>query len=202
MFSSLRSFAVTHRALHFTYTGLHAGNVLAYAVMLMETLRAWGMRKLLFYGWCGSISSRFRCGGVILPDSAIIDEGTSPHYQREMGAAISPHAGLRNVLGKALNGLSIQHSGGRVWSTDGIFRETPTQVQRFQLQGAVAVDMELSALLSVALFHAVPSAAILVVSDELFDLQWRPGFNRSEFKQSRSRVCDLFAQLDGNAFHE
>ncbi len=173
-----------------------------YAVMLLETLRAWGMQKLLFYGWCGSISSRYRTGDIILPDSAIIDEGTSRHYQQQDGAMVAPHPGLRRLLGDALTGKSIQHGSGRVWSTDGIFRETPDLVKRFQNQGAVAVDMELSALLSVSLFHALSMVAILVVSDELFDMTWRPGFNRPEFKLSRNRVCDLIAQLNGNAFHE
>ncbi len=173
-----------------------------YAVMLMETLRVWGVQKLLFYGWCGSISSQFRSGDIILPDSAIIDDGTSRHYQQQVGATVRPNAELRRKLGDALNESSIRHSRGRIWSTDGIFRETPTLVKRFQNQGAVAVEMELSALLSAALFHAVPCAAILVVSDELFNLQWRPGFNRPEFKMSRGKVCDLLAQLNGNAFHE
>ncbi len=173
-----------------------------YAVMLMETLLAWGVKKLLFYGWCGSISSRFQTGDILLPDGAIVDEGTSRHYHREIGETVTPHAGLHNVLGKALDERSIRHSSGRIWSTDGIFRETPSLVKRFQHQGAVAVDMELSALLSVALFHAVPVAGILVISDELFDLKWRPGFNRSEFKTSRGRVCDLLAQWNGNGLHE
>lgn len=173
-----------------------------YAVMLMETLRAWGAKKLVFYGWCGSISNRYRAGDIILPDSAIIDEGTSPHYQREIGTTVSPNDDLRDELENALDGRSIGHFSGRIWSTDGIFRETPIRVKHFRHLGAVAVDMELSALLSVALFHAMPATAILVVSDELFDLEWRPGFNREEFKTSRGRVCDLLAQLDGNAFHD
>jgi hypothetical protein len=37
--------------------------------------------------------------------------------------------------------------------------------------------MEMSALMTVALFRAVSVAALLVVSDELFDLKWKPGFS-------------------------
>jgi len=172
-----------------------------YAVMLLETLHAWGMKKLLFYGWCGSISVGYRSGDIILPDSAIIDEGTSRHYHQQVGASVNPDVGLRTALGTAFDGQSIRHDSGRIWTTDGIYRETPSRVEYFQNQGAVAVDMELSALLSVALFLAVPTAAVLVVSDELFDLQWRPGFNRTEFKSSRGRVCDLLAQINEDAIH-
>ena len=173
-----------------------------YAVMVLETLHAWGIKKLLFYGWCGSISNQCRSGDIILPDSAIIDEGTSWHYHQEVGATVHPQAALRNALGKVLHGHSVRYHIGRVWTTDGIFRETPTRVEQFQTQGAVAVEMELSALLSAANFHAMSLAAVLVVSDELFDLQWRPGFSCKEFKASRSLVCDLLAQINGNLFHE
>ncbi len=172
-----------------------------YAVMLMETLHAWGMKQMLFYGWCGSINRRYRSGDIILPDSAIIDEGTSLHYKQKLGATVHSHRALRTALGEAL-GDPVRHRIGKVWSTDGIFRETPTLVKRFQSEGAVAVDMELSALLSAALFLSVPLAAVLVVSDELFDLKWRPGFSTLAFKTSRGSVCDQLAQMNGNWPHE
>lgn len=173
-----------------------------YAVMLMEVLRVWGIGKMIFYGWCGSIISRYRSGDILLPDSAVIDEGTSQHYQQETGSTVYPQDGLRRALSAVFDSRSIPHHGGLVWSTDGIFRETPYRVKRFRKLGAVAVDMELSALLSAASFHAIPLAAVLAVSDELFDLKWRPGFKGRAFKASRTLICDQLAQLNGNGFHE
>lgn len=173
-----------------------------YAAMLLETLYAWGVEKLIFYGWCGSIDSQIRSGDIILPDSAIIDEGTSAHYHKETGATVHPNGALRSVLSDACDNRSIRQSSGRIWTTDGIFRETPERVERFQSEGAVGVDMELSALCSVALFHDLPLAAVLVVSDELFDLQWRPGFKQPEFKVSRARVCETLVEIIKDGFHE
>lgn len=173
-----------------------------YAAMLQETLYAWGMQNLIFFGWCGSISSRYRSGDIIVPDGAIIDEGTSLHYRQGTGAEVQPNAEQRSALEKALDDQSIEHRNGRIWTTDGIFRETPDRVQRFRAEGAVGVDMELSALISVAMFHNLPIAAVLAVSDELFDLQWRPGFSKAEFRASRGKICDLLSQIDGNMFHE
>jgi hypothetical protein len=34
-------------------------------------------------------------------------------------------------------------------------------------------------------------AALLIVSDELFTLEWRPGFKEKRFKKSRTAVCEL-----------
>ena len=172
-----------------------------YAVMLMETLRVWGVKRLLFYGWCGSISHHIRTGDIILPDGAIIDEGTSLHYHQQPGATVHLQGVLRSALAGAFDRNAVDYTIGRAWSTDGIFRETPTRIRTFQSKGAVAVEMELSALISAALLYAVSLAAVLVVSDELSDLKWRPGFNRSDFKKSRRLVCDLLAQINGKSFH-
>ncbi|MEJ2157213.1 MAG: nucleoside phosphorylase [Desulfobacteraceae bacterium] len=172
-----------------------------YAVMLMEVLHAWGIHEMLFYGWCGSTSSAIRSGDILLPDGAVIDEGTSRHYQQETGATVHPQDGLRSVLKDALESRSVPLHSGLVWTTDGIFRETPSRVKWFQAQGAVAVDMELSALISAALFLDIALASVLLVSDELFDLQWHPGFKSGEFKASRTLVCDLLSQINGNWFH-
>lgn len=51
-----------------------------YAVMIMETLIQWGVKKFIFTGWCGSISESLKIGSILIPESAIIDEGVSRHY--------------------------------------------------------------------------------------------------------------------------
>jgi len=48
--------------------------------------------------------------------------------------------------------------------------------------------MEVSALLAVSSFRSVQLAALLVVSDELSQLKWVPGFSSSLLKK-RSRVA-------------
>lgn len=166
----------------------------ACAVMVLETLRAWGVHTIVFLGWCGSIDSRLRTGDLLLPDSAIVDEGTSPHYGRETGATVHPHGKLCGELSQSLKKSKIAHRRGRVWSTDGIFRETPAQINKFRNQGALAVEMELSALCSAADFYALSFAAVLVVSDELFTMEWQPGFKDKLFIRARTRVCHFLTE--------
>lgn len=162
-----------------------------YAVMMLETLQAWGVRTIIFVGWCGSVSSCLHSGDILVPDSAVIDEGTSLHYGQHSGAIVQPHDHLCDSLEKFVGQQDITYCKGRVWTTDGVFRETPSQIQKYQAQGAVAVEMELSALFSAAQFYALSLAALLIVSDELFTMQWRPGFKEKRFKQSRTAVCEL-----------
>ncbi|MCP4687045.1 MAG: nucleoside phosphorylase [Desulfobacterales bacterium] len=156
-----------------------------YAVMVMESLIAGGVRKILYLGWAGAVSPDVRIGDVILPGSALIDEGTSRHYRTGPGEASRPSRAMVERIRKELTARAAPFREGAVWTTDGIFRETPRKVARFREMGALAVEMETSALFTVARYRGVEAAAILVVSDDLSTLKWRPGFKAPAFKAAR-----------------
>jgi nucleoside phosphorylase len=73
-----------------------------YATMLLEIVHAWGVRRALFLGWCGSIHPDLKTGDLVLPEGALVDEGTSLHYGQRTGARSDPDEGLCADLGKAL----------------------------------------------------------------------------------------------------
>lgn len=168
-----------------------------YAVMLLETLVAWGVRHFFFFGWCGAVSPEVKIGDILLPTAAFIDEGTSVHYGVSPEAATVSHptpasvAQIRNILEPENTRL---HAGA-VWTTDAIFRETPDKIRRFQAEGALGVDMEMSALFSAAHYRGVDIGGILVVSDELSSLHWVPGFKTEAFASGRSLACEMVKRL-------
>jgi purine-nucleoside phosphorylase len=167
-----------------------------YAVMLLEVLRAWGVRRGFFIGWCGSIDQGVRIGDLIVPSGAWIDEGTSPHYGQSSESAVVPDKKLQAVLELELQRRRITFHSGSVWTTDAIFRETRAQIDRFKGLGAPAVEMELSALFSAAAFYGFPLAALLAVSDELFTCHWHPGFKTRAFKQACEVACNILIDLN------
>jgi purine-nucleoside phosphorylase len=166
-----------------------------YAVMILEVLRAWGVRKGFFIGWCGSIDQGVRIGDLIVPAGAWINEGTSPHYGQSSESAAVPDQKLRAVLELELQRRSIAFHSGSAWTTDAIFRETRALIDRFRGLGALAVEMELSALFSAAAFYGFPLAALLTVSDELFTYHWQPGFKSREFRQTCEGACDILVNI-------
>lgn len=162
-----------------------------YAVMLLETLIAWGAREFLFLGWCGAIQPEIAIGDLVWADAAHIDEGTSPAYGQDwQGTATPSGRGLGRRAGAILVDEGLVLNPGPVWTTDAIFRETPSRVAHFQKKGALAVEMEVSALYSAAAFHGAACLALLTVSDLLVDLTWRPGFKNDTFKRNRQRLCE------------
>jgi purine-nucleoside phosphorylase len=153
-----------------------------YAVALLDTLVAWGVQRFLFLGWCGSIAEQVSIGNIVVPDRAFIDEGTSRHYLGNEAVSRRPAGSLPAQVTALLDQTDITHHSGAVWTTDAIYRETEQQVRRFQEKGALAVEMEVSALFSAARFRGVELCSVLVTSDRLHDMRWQPGFKDSRFK--------------------
>ena len=165
------------------------------AAMLMETLSAWGAKQFLFLGWCGAIGSHVQTGDIVLPTGAFIDEGTSPSYDGQTDPVRLPSVDFHQEIKQALAARGLAFHEGLVWSTDAVFRETPSKVSDYQNRGALAVEMEISACLTVAHLRKASFAAILVVSDELSSLHWRPGFRDPHFKEACRAVSRTVEEL-------
>lgn len=165
------------------------------AAMLMETLSAWGATQFLFLGWCGAIASHVRIGDIVLPTGAFIDEGTSPGYGAQTDPVLLPSVDFHQAIKGALGAHGLAFHEGLVWSTDAVFQETPSKVSAYQHRGGLAVEMEISACLTVARLRGTAFAAILVVSDELSSLHWRPGFRDPRFKEACRAVGRIVEEL-------
>lgn len=165
-----------------------------YAVMLLETMIAWGARQFIFVGWCGSISHSVKIGDIIIPDRAFIDEGTSRHYLVSDNYSV-PSENVNAFLQTFLTTHQIPFHIGSIWTTDAVYRETVEKVKFYQSQEVLAVEMELSALFTVAKFRGVDIGAVLVVSDELATYQWIPGFKNERFLNSRAMILQSIKEI-------
>jgi uridine phosphorylase len=166
-----------------------------YGAMILETLIAWGVSRVVFMGWCGAILKNVHIGDIIIPDGAVVDEGTSLHYLRKTMDHVAPSSTILEKTRLRLDLARITYHEGQVWTTDAAFRETREAVLSFQEKGVLAVEMELSALLSVGSFYDVDVSALLVVSDELSSLTWKPGFKSDRFKQGRKDAARIVKEL-------
>jgi len=164
------------------------------AVMGMEKLIALGVQRIWVLGWCGSLQPDLRIGDLVLPTTAISEEGTSQHYP--VGEKI-PRAdeALCQMLDDALKKKGKPLVRGTVWTTDAPYRETPSKVKTYQEKGVLAVEMEMSALMTLATFRSVRLSGLLVVSDELFDLKWHSGFKSPELRNTSRMAGEVLLDL-------
>ncbi len=160
------------------------------AVLCLEKLIACGAQKVLVFGICGSLITTLKIGDVFIPTWCQSEEGTSPHYPI---AGVPPETDiqLRENLVSSLQKNYPKISQGPIWSTDAPYRETREKIKKYAKQGIMAVDMELSALATVARFRNIQLAAALLVSDELSSLEWKPGYTHKSFKQNRLTLFHL-----------
>ncbi len=165
------------------------------AVMTMEKLIALGCTAIIVYGWCGSLTMALKSGDLLLARWGASGEGTSQHYPLAHQPDSTAH--LRKSLKKSLAGLGISaiHEGS-VWTTDAPYRERRSEIKRYADTGIKAVDMEFTALATVAAFRGIDMAALFLVSDELYHDEWQPAFvNKAFKKKSRSLVQSLCKKI-------
>jgi len=161
-----------------------------YAVMILEKLIVLGAKRILFLGWCGSLQQSIQIADFVVPDRAVIGEGTSVHYPVN-DECPEPSDAMIKVIEESLAESSAPFHKGAVWSTDAPYRETRNKVLLLQREGVLGVDMEVSALFTAANFRGIEIGALLVVSDELGSLRWKPGFSNSKFNRSRKLSAEI-----------
>jgi uridine phosphorylase len=165
-----------------------------HAVMGLEKLIVLGAKSIYVLGWCGSLQPDLDVGDWVIPNRAVSEEGTSPHYPVTESEP-RPNQSLKRLLTETAVDRGLKFREGGIWTTDAIYRETREKVRRFQGVGLLAVEMEISALFTVAAYRCVALAGLLVVSDELADLKWRPGFSNPRLKEATQSAGDLLLHL-------
>lgn len=138
---------------------LDGGRGAPQAVDTIETLAALGVKNIIAIGMCGGYDENVRVGEIIIPQKAFVEEGTSLHYYESIEVSY-PNEDLLHMATSLFN-----ISNHPIVSTDAIYRQTFGKEHLWREKGAVAVDMETSAVFSVAQYLGLKAVALLMVSD-------------------------------------
>lgn len=133
------------------------------AALLVDAAADYGLRSLVAVGFCGGMVEGYRTGDVVAVSRCHGDDGTSEAY----GVATPPvpDEGMHRVLREALDAGDVAWHEGPAWSTDAVLLEDDHRIRAWRGEGAVAVDMESRAILTVAARSGVAACVLLVVSD-------------------------------------
>lgn len=149
----------------------HPGVGAPLAAGFLEEMIALGCRKFIACGGAGVLRSDIALGHVVVPTTAVRDEGTSYHYLppgREVSA--SPEALV--AIEETLRAHEVGYILAKTWTTDAIYRETPEKVRLRKAEGCVTVEMEAAAFFAVARFRGVPLGQLLYGGDDLGGIEW------------------------------
>lgn len=137
----------------------------------LEEIIALGAKKIIQFGCCGVLDQSQVGNKIIIPSSAVRDEGTSYHYISGSEEISADHAS-NDLAVQCLERHQIPYVVGKVWTTDAIYRETQAVIEERKTQGCIAVEMECSASLAVAAFRGIPIIQFFYGADSLDAQQW------------------------------
>jgi uridine phosphorylase len=160
----------------------------------LEELIALGFNKFIVCGGAGVLRKDIAVGHLIIPTSAIRDEGVSYHYlppAREVDCNPEIVAKIEAEFNKD----KIEYIKAKTWTTDSFYRETEKKIALRKSEGCVTVEMEAAAFFAVAKFRDVKLGQILYGGDDLSDVAWdsRKWHNRVEIRENlvdiSIRIC-------------
>ena len=165
------------------------------AVDALEVAVALGARQVFAFGVCGAVGADVEIGDIVIPTEVVRREGTSLHYAPPEVNATPDDALRRRLVDHFAAGETPVHVGKTV-STDAPFRQTVNTELNWRAAGVLGVDMEMSAILTVARFHRVPAVGLLVVSDK-HDLTETGGwtYGGAVYQANRQAAVEQFVEF-------
>lgn len=137
----------------------------------LEELIALGAKKVLVCGECGVLDQSIEDAHLIIPTSAIRDEGTSYHYQ-PASDEIELDTYSVEIIENLFKSKGLPYTKGKIWPTDAPYRETQEKIIRRKAQGCIAVEMECAALAAAARLRKITFAQFVYACDNLDTNVW------------------------------
>lgn len=163
---------------------LHPGVGAPLAAAILEEQIARGSRKFIACGGCGVLDKDIAVGHLLVPTSAVRDEGTSYHYLPP-AREITPSAEGVKAIETVLQRHGVEYWLIKTWTTDAIYRETAPKASARRAEGCMTVEMEAAAFFAVARFRNVIFGQILYGGDVVIPDAWdgRDWVSRTSVRQ-------------------
>ncbi len=140
-------------------------------VACFEEIIAMGAKKFVLFGSCGVLNDNTVKDNIIIPVSAIRDEGTSYHYIAP-SPEIEADAHSVQILESVLADCGCSYVKGKTWTSDAIYRETLSAIEERRQQGCLTVEMECASMLAVSKYRHIPFIQFLYGADNLSSETW------------------------------
>jgi len=146
------------------------------AAITVEELSRIGAKCFIRVGTTGSIQPHIDTGDLIVATGAVRDEGTTVNYAPPTYPALASLKVVTALL-EASKRVGVNCYSGIVWTNDAFYSEHMEKVELYRSLGVLSVEMECSAIFTLASIKGLLSGAILAVDGNLVK-----GTEKSEFK--------------------
>ena len=126
-----------------------------------------GAKRLIRVGTCGAYQANLNIGDVIIAMTASTDSSLNKHVFNQKDFAPTAHYPLLAKAVEAANAMGLTVNVGNILSSDSFYNAQPEHWHKWAEYGVLGVEMETSALYTIAAKHQVEALSILTVSDSL-----------------------------------
>ncbi|MBN3524948.1 purine-nucleoside phosphorylase [Paenibacillus apiarius] len=137
------------------------------SIYVNELINEYGVKNLIRVGTCGAMQKHVQVRDVILAQASCTDSSMNRHVFG--GYDFSPIASFPLLKTAYEHGISkgLQLHVGNIFSSDMFYRDDKSIVQKLMDYGVLGVEMETTALYTLAAKYGVNALTILTVSDHL-----------------------------------
>ncbi|ANS73446.1 purine nucleoside phosphorylase DeoD-type [Paenibacillus yonginensis] len=137
------------------------------AIYVNELIREYGVKNLIRVGTCGGMQEHVHVRDVILAQAACTDSSMNRHVFG--GYDFAPIASFELLKSAYERGVEkgLNMHVGNIFSSDMFYRDDTSVTQLLMKYGVLGVEMETTALYTLAAKYGVNALTILTVSDHL-----------------------------------
>lgn len=137
------------------------------SIYVNELINEYGVKNLIRVGTCGAMQKHVQVRDVILAQASCTDSSMNRHVFG--GYDFSPIASFPLLKTAYEHGISkgLKLHVGNIFSSDMFYRDDKSIVQKLMDYGVLGVEMETTALYTLAAKYGVNALTILTVSDHL-----------------------------------
>lgn len=147
-------------------TGINGGRFSTDTSITTEVMCNAGIQNIIRIGTAGALDENIKVGDLFVVDEVIRGDGVTPYYVDKSFKTVADKK-ISDTLYEVASGMGLTVHRGVAWTTDALLRETREIVEAKRQEGAGAVDMVSSTLLTIAQTYNVKASSILAVSDNV-----------------------------------
>ncbi len=147
-------------------TTINGGRFSTDTAITSEVMCNAGIQNIIRIGTCGSLDENIKVGDLVIVDKVIRGDGVTPYYVDKDFVTVADKK-ISDLMFNIAKEMGCNVHRCTTWTTDALLRETREIVEAKRKEGATAVDMVSSTLLTIAQKYNVKAASILAVSDNV-----------------------------------
>ncbi len=169
-------------------TAINGGRFSTDTSITAEVMCNAGIPNIIRIGTCGALDENIKVGDLVVVDKVIRGDGVTPYYVDKNFQTVSDKK-ISDTMYEVAKSLGLNIHRGTVWTTDALLRETRDVVEAKRKEGAIAVDMVSSAILTIAQVYKIKAGSILSVSDNV--ITGEMGFMNPAYYMAESNLIKI-----------